>query len=119
MTDYTKTHAKILKKVGDRGADITFRRQSSSSYDETSESPTPASGTVSGKAVEQIGDPEEYDSLNLTGHEPVTMIFVPTTMGELPPVGSTATWAGVKRTVRERYPIRPAGTIIGGRLILV
>lgn len=118
-----RLYRKTYDTVERMGADVTFVGRSVSSeesYDETAEPPPDGADLViPGKAVETLGDPEEYAALELISSEPVTLIFVPEVMGSLPGIGSAATWAGVQRTVKSVFPIRPAGRGVAAKLILV
>lgn len=73
---------------------------------------------VNGKAVELPGEAQEYEALELIGTDAVTLLFVPTVMGELPRLGYDGTWAGKVRTVRQVFPIRPAGTALLARVVM-
>lgn len=114
-----RLYQSAAKAVASRGADVVFDTTSTESFDETAEAAETNASSITGKAVEVPGDPEIYAGLELIHSEPVTLIFIPSVIGSIPPLGSTVAWAGVVRTVRDRMPYRPAGIAVAARLILV
>lgn len=103
--DYVAKHTKALQKVRDNGAPVTFSQ------------PYPATGNITGQAVELPGDPEEYQALELIGQEPITLFFVPDVFGDSPALRSVVPWAGKDRVVARIFPIRPDGTMIAARVV--
>lgn len=116
---YVAEHADALQKVDEKGAPVTFTKETPGTYDaETDEFVGPTQTTVQGHAVEIPGDPEMYEQLELILSQAITLLFVPTTIGQLPSVESTVIWAGKVFTVKEFVPIRPDGTAIAARVIV-
>jgi|SRR5690606_12254112 len=120
MVNYEAKHAKALKKVQNGGAPVTFTKTVPGSYDPvTQEHTQPSEITVSGSAVEIPGDPEEYAASDLIPRNPVTLIFVPAERGQELEQNMVCEWAGLNRSVFQRFPIRPDGVVIATRVILV
>lgn len=119
MADYSRLHARTLRKMRKRGARAVFTSLANSLYnpvtDRFGSGPGPR---VEGYAVEVPGDLTEYAELGLIQSEPVTLMFAPTTYGETPALGTVVTWAGKGRTLRAIRPIRPAGVLVAARLVL-
>jgi hypothetical protein len=116
-----RLYRKTYDTVERMGVEVTFTHSASEDvvYDETSEEqPDSSSVTVTGKAVEVIGDPDEYVALELIQSEPITLWFVPNEIGSLPGIGATVLWAGVLKTVQTRFPVRPAGRGLAARLVV-
>lgn len=114
-----RLYKNVLRTAKGKGAAVSFSSTTEANYDETSDTnPDDTTTVVNGFAVETMGDPEEYAALGLTVSSPVTLLFVPNTVGQIPAIGSVATWAGQARTVRSVQAIRPAGQALGARLVL-
>lgn len=120
--DYSRQHAEALRDVKKAGADVVFKGPPAGKrpYDPATGEfgDAPAAGDVEGVAAEVKGDPEQYAAAEVIGVDPLTLMFIPTTFGQLPAKGSVATWAGKARTVKALFPIRPAGKAIGARVVL-
>jgi hypothetical protein len=118
--DYTQKHLDALEKVTEKGAPVSFDAEGTGAYDELTDTEVEVPGSsVAGFAVEIPGNADEYEALELIGHEAVTLFFVPTVMGQKPAKNSKVNWAGALRTVKENFPIRPAGVYFAGRIIVV
>lgn len=119
-TNYAAAHARALAAVAKKGAAVTFTLESPGTNSATDDSWTnPATTTVTGKAIEDEGDPETYRALELIDVTPSTLFFVPTTFGQLPPLNSIVNWAGANRSVKAVFPLRPDGRTIAARVIVV
>jgi hypothetical protein len=117
--DYATKHAKALQKVLDRGAPVTFEFTNPGELDDsTGTYGNPTTTSVAGQAAEIPADADEYNKLNLIEQSTVTLMFVPTTIGELPKLLSTVDWAGSKRRAEYVFPIRPAGVAIAARVLV-
>jgi hypothetical protein len=114
---YTADHASALTDVASAGAAVTFtlvtRTQTASGTFGTA-----TSSTVTGYATEDGGDPIEYARLNLAQSEAPRLFFVPTTLGDVPPLGSTVSWGGATYTVRSSKPYRPDGVALFSYVIV-
>jgi hypothetical protein len=122
--DYTDKYLQMLEKVTSKGADVSFDEgKAESTFDPLTDTftghATAPPTAVTGKAVEIPGDPEEYAVLQLIAQSPATLLFVPDRMGQTPADNSICLWGGVLRSVKQVFPIRPAGTVIGARVICV
>jgi hypothetical protein len=115
---YTATHGRALRTVTKKGTAVTFTLTTPGTYDETTDTwSTPVTDTCAGYAVEMEGDPKEY--ADLITQNPATLFFTPSTFGDLPALDSVGTWAGASRTVKRIFPLRPDGTVIAARVIVV
>ena len=116
---YATDHAGAVADIRDAGAPVTFSRTTPGTYNATTDTYTaPKTTTVVGHAVGTRGDPVRYQALSLVELAAPTLLFAPTTYGELPALGSTVTWAGIVHTVRDIQPIAPDGTAIIARIIV-
>jgi hypothetical protein len=100
---------------------ITFTRTSQGAYDPETDLATPSTSTVTGVAVRGRGDPDRYAALGLVESTAPTLVFIPTTYGELPAPGDTTTWpatGGSDYTVRDVTPFSPDGVAIGAFVII-
>ena len=119
MSQYTGIASRALSTLARKGAAVTFTLQSAGTYDETTDTYSGAStATVTGYAIEDEGDPIEYQRLELIQQSPATLLFGPSMAGEIPPLGSVVTWAGTSKTVFAVAPIRPDGTCIVAEVIV-
>jgi hypothetical protein len=119
-SQYAATHARALAAVATKGAPVTFTHTTHGAHTPSTDAfSAPSVVTVTGKAIEDEGDPEEYRALELIGQSPATLFFVPDTLGQLPPRQSAVSWAGSDRTVREVFPLRPDGTAIAARVVVL
>jgi len=74
---------------------------------------------VVGTSVQLPDELEEYEKLELQSNSPVTLFFVPETPGTRPVLNSIIEWSGRKRYVYKVTPIRPAGTTIAAKVIVL
>lgn len=115
---YAATHTRASRTMAKKGAAVTWSLTTPGTYDsETDTYTTPVTDGCSGSAVEMDGDPAEY--ADLIALNPSTLFFTPTTYGDLPVLESTGTWAGATKTVKKIFPLRPDGTVIAARLVVV
>jgi len=109
MANYENEHARLLSKFREKGAPpVVFTVW-------TSNPPV----KVEGLAIEIPADAEEYKVYDLTVADAITLMFIPITFGEIPPLHSSVMWAGREHSVHTRLPIRPAGIAIATRVLLV
>lgn len=120
MNAFTERLFKQARRVvNTKGAAVAFSVVGEGDYnDETDEFEPPVNSSVPGLAVEVPGDPEEYERLGLIKANPVTLIFVPDTIGQAPPLHSHVSWAGTRRIVQSVLPYRPAGVVAAARVVL-
>jgi hypothetical protein len=99
---------------------ITFTRTVPGTYDAATDTwTTPTETTVTGNAVQVRGDADTYRALSLIQSQAPTLLFTPTTYGQLPLPGDQVTWAEDVYTVRDVAPIQPDGVAIMARVIVV
>lgn len=117
---YATEHADALEAISAAG-DMVVVKDVGKTYTAATDSSIDTSSYISGYAVEVPGDPERYQGLGLVEQRPRTLIFV----GEfylaerVPSVGDTIEWDGADWTIRAATPIRPDGTPIVTRLVVV
>lgn len=98
---------------------ITFTWSTPGTYDgETSTWSGGGETTVTGSAIRVRGNPETYRNLGLIEADAPTLLFIPTTYGELPEPGYTVTWANVEYTVKDVSMIGPDGVAIGAKIVI-
>lgn len=109
---YAADHASALADVRAAGAAVVFTLETPGVEQPDGTFASPTTTTVSGYAIENGGDPNEYERLKLTTHEAPRLFFVATTYGEEPVPGMACTWAGKRHTVRSAKPFRPDGVAL-------
>lgn len=114
---YTSDHAAALQMVEEAGSAVTLTK-TTTTYDAATDTHTPSTQTVAGKAVQVPGRPRRYEALGLVESKAPTLLFVPDTYGSEPELGATLPWAGEVHTVRDVEPTAPDGTLILARLIV-
>jgi hypothetical protein len=118
---YTAVHARALLQVKRKGAPVTFTLSNAGVPNGLTGVPTgAASSSVAGHAVQTPGNPERYRALQLVETHAITLIFAPSTRPQMPALGATFTFGGVKWTVKAVDPVAPDGdgivaTVIGAR----
>lgn len=86
--------------------------------DETTDKITGSTSvSVAGYAAQLDNDPITLREMSLVASDPVTLLFVPDTIGQKPANNSQVTWAGTVRTVRSVTPVRPSGVFIAGKVV--
>jgi hypothetical protein len=102
-----------------KGAAVTFTAGTAGAYDPLTGIVTGASSvTVSGSAMEIDGDPDLYTALSLIESENPTLLFRPSTVGEVPPLGATVLWGGETFTVKNVKRLAMAGTPTAARVVV-
>lgn len=109
---YAGDHAGALADVRAAGAAVTFTLDSPGAEQTDGTFAGATSQTIAGYAIEDGGDPKEYERLKLTVTEAPRLFFVASTYGDEPVPGMVCLWAGRKHTVRSAKPFRPDGTAI-------
>lgn len=117
---YATEHADALEAISAAG-DMVVVTDVQKTYTAATDSIVDTPSYISGYAVEVPGDPEQYQGLGLVEQRPRTLVFV----GEFyvaeqaPAVGDTIEWDGADWTIRHATPVRPDGTPIVTRLVVV
>ena len=111
-------HASAAADFTDAGA-VTFTREIAGTFDEATGLYSGASeSTVVGRAYRVRGNPKTYDRLSLKQSEAPTLLFRPTTYGQLPLPDDKVTWSSVEYTVRDIEPVAPDGTAIIAKIVV-
>lgn len=119
MSSYATEHAGALADVKAAGSAVTFTLASAGTYSPTGGSwSSAATTTVAGQAIRVNGDPKVYAGLELVEADAPTLIFVPTTYGQVPALDSKVTWNSAVYTVKWTQPIAPNGTAILSRVVV-
>jgi hypothetical protein len=106
-------------KARSRAADVTFSHGTPGTYDPETDTTTGGSvTTVSGTAMEIQGDPNMYLQIGLIESENPTLLFTPTTAGELPGLGWTVVWGGETLTVKHVFRLAMAGTPEAAKIVV-
>ena len=118
--NYRTRHSDALRRLHERGAPVEFTRESLS-YDPATDSHGAEASlkAVDGYAVEIQGDPLEYQENALTDKSPTTILFVPNSIGGTPERGDTLVWAEEAKEVKLVHLFRPAGEVIGAKVVVV
>lgn len=109
---YATEHADALADVTAAGAAVTFSKTTQGSYDPETDTATASTSAVAGVAIRVPGDPNRYSALNLVETQAATLLFVPTTFGDTPELGSSVSFGGSTLTVRDVEPLALDGTTI-------
>ena len=116
---YAPDHASALADVAAAGASVTFTSVTPGTYDESTDTWSGgSSSTVTGSAVRVRGNPREDEALELIQSEAPSLLFTPTTYGQLPALNASVTWNSIVYTVRSVEPVAPDGTAILARVIV-
>lgn len=123
MSDYSAQHAAALAALQAKGAAVSFVKVEQGTHNpETETYGEPTLTSVDGWAIEVKSDQAENQNIAADGlvlRQPVTLLFAANTFGEVPAIGSTGSWAGTQRTVHLVRPLRPDGTAIISRVLVV
>jgi len=118
MSIYAADHAGALADIAAAGAPVTFTK-ATSTYDPATDTQTAgADSTVAGQAIRLPADPIKYQSLGLVQREAVTLLFAPTTIGQLPTLSASVTWNSLAYTVRDVEPLALDGTAILATIVV-
>lgn len=119
MSTYVAEHASALADVAAAGSAVTFTLASAGTYSPTAGTWSSATtATVAGQAVRVKGDPKVYAALELVESEAPTLLFVPTTYGQVPALNSKVTWASTVYTVKHVQVVAPNGSAILSRVVV-
>jgi hypothetical protein len=116
---YALDHASAYADILAAGAAITFTKAVPGTM-------TPGSGVfsgasssaVAGVAIRDKGDPKRYEALKLTQTEAVTLLFAPSTYGQMPELNAVGVFAGVTYRVRDVEPVAPDGNVIIASIVV-
>ncbi len=101
----------------------TFTR-TAVTYDETLDSSTASTTSITGSAIQVRGRPETYRALSLIESQAPTLLFTPTDYdlhagsSEFVKPGDTVSWAGQTFTVKDVNPVAPDGVVIVARIVI-
>jgi hypothetical protein len=119
MSVYAEDHASALADVAEAGAAVTWTLTLPGTYDSSTDTYTGASSdSCPGYAIEAEGNDKEYQALGLIELNPATLLFTPSTFGDVPVLNATGTWAGSTKTVKRIRPIQPDGSAIAMYLVV-
>ncbi len=111
MTVYAADHADAYEMIREAGSAVTFQTGTPGTHDAaTGTFTSPTYTTVTGYAVQVSAGRDDETHYRDAGHtvgKVVTLLFAPTTMGQLPTLGATVTWASEVLTVRALRPTAP------------
>ncbi|MGB0878684.1 MAG: hypothetical protein ACPGVY_11370 [Mycobacterium sp.] len=115
---YAEDHASALAGIADAGVAVTFTTEVEGTHNPLTETfGEPTTSTVTGHAVRVRGDKDTYTRLGLVYARHPTLLFAPSTYGDLPEAGWTVVWDGVTYTVAEVDPVAPDGAAIIARVV--
>ncbi len=98
---------------------VTFSSTSPGTYNAATDTWSGGStSTVTGRAFQKRGNPKVYEALKLIEADALTLLFIPTTYGQLPGLGWTVVWGGLTYTVRSILPIAPDSVAIGATIVV-
>lgn len=117
-TKHLDKYGKAVDKIKRSGLAVTFTKSNYTHDPLTEETEANADTTVSGYAVEIPGDDTEYEALKLTKHEALTLMFVPSAVGEEPELLSVVDWSGRLKKAYRIQPLRPDGVLIAAKVIV-
>lgn len=118
-TTYTADHTDALTAVADAGAPVAFTLAGQGAYDPATDTTAPGDDVViTGSAIEKKGSLIRYQALGLVIAKARTLFFVPTTLGDLPPLSAIVVWGGVSYVVKDVQPIAPNGDAIAATVVI-
>jgi hypothetical protein len=118
MGRFAAEHAGAYADILANGVAVTFTTATRTHTPATDTFGTAVTSTVTGAALRVRGDAKTYREMQLTQSGLVTLLFAPTTYGDLPELGSTVTWEGQTQTVVAVNPVSPDGFAIIARVVL-
>ena len=112
MSDYTADHASALADVQAAGLAVTFSL-TESTQDATTESfSAVTTSSVSGYAIQDYGSEKSFRAQGLITADQEVLFFIPSTIGDVPEVGSSCTFGLTVYTAKMVKPFAPNGTAI-------
>ena len=118
-TKHTGKYRKALAKIKANGLPVTFTSTTYSYNSQTGAATTPVDTEITGYAIEVPGDTTEYINYEVIEKEPLTFWFVPTTVGEVPQLGSVVNWKDLVKRTEKVVPLRPDGVSLLSKIIAV
>lgn len=119
MASYVTDHALALAELTEAGESVTFTVTNPGTLDEaTGLYSSGSTSTMAGYAVQEGGNLRRYQALGLVQENPVTLLFAPSTYGNVPSLGATVSWNSTTYRVRDVEVITPNATAILSRVIV-
>ena len=120
---YEIDHAGAFEAVSEAGASVTFTlTRPGTPVPLTGRYSDPSVTTVSGYAIRVKGEGEDqyagYGGGEMTQRNPLTLFFVPSTFGQVPPADSVVMWADDSHKVKKTRDVAPDGTAIASYVVL-
>lgn len=115
---YSVEWAGALADVQAAGAAVTFSLTTDVLDPSTSTYVAGATVTVPGYAISRSGNPIKYAALGLLLMEAPTLVFVPSTYGNLPGLGYSVVWNSTTYLVKDVDPVGPDGPAILAKVIV-
>jgi hypothetical protein len=111
---YAADHADALATIRDAGAPVSFALTSTPRDPTTNVAGPPVTTTVAGFAIGKKPNAIRYQALGLVESQAATLLFVPSTYGQVPPMSAAVLWNGVGFVVRDVDPV----VAIDGKLMI-
>ncbi len=121
---YALDHASALADVRAAGAAVTFTSETPGTHDAaTGTVATPTTTTVAGYAIQvkpkTDADNRAYSGAGLNPSDAPMLLFAASTYGQVPALGSSCTWNGVRYVVRAfGDSVAPDGVAILSRVVV-
>lgn len=121
---YADDHTSALADLTEDGAAVAFVKTTPGTHNAATDTVgTSTSATVAGYAIQvaslSASDRRAYDAAGLMPHEAPMLLFAASTYGEVPALGSAATWNGKSYIVRAFGDVvAPDGVAILSRPVL-
>lgn len=119
MSSYAAEHEGALADVAAAGTAVTCTLVSETRSDTTDAVTATTTTTVTGWALGVKGSEKRYADLGLIAQAKATLLFVPDTPGQEPPIGASIAWGGTTYTVRDVHDrVAPNGDMILCRAVI-
>lgn len=115
---YASEHRMAHAEVSAAGAPIAFTWTTRVVDDATDAESAPVQHSMTGVAMKVRGRARAYEILTLIEADSPTLLFVPDTYGDCPPLNAIGTWATKPMGIRSIDPLAPDGVTITARLIV-
>lgn len=119
---YAEEHAGALEAVAETGSAWTFTLASPGVSLPGGGFSGASTQTVSGYAIQVKGEGQDlyagYEGGETNERYPLTLLFVPSTLGEVPPLLSVGRSGSISRRVKKRRSVAPDGVAIATYVVL-